>query len=78
MRDRHHETLVAGRGVGLLGAALLGALLLLAGPAGAAGIGPVEGGALPAPLPLLPPDNWWNLDIKCSRPVSPPRRPYLT
>jgi hypothetical protein len=63
MRDRHHEAPVAGRGVALVGAALLGALLLLAGPAGAAGIGPVEGGALPAPLPLFPPDNWWNLDI---------------
>ena len=22
-----------------------------------------QGGALPQPLPLLPPDNWWNLDI---------------
>jgi hypothetical protein len=63
MRDRHHKARVAGRGVGLLGAALLGALLLLAGPAVAAGIGPVEGGALPGPLPLFPPDNWWNLDI---------------
>ena len=63
MRDRQHEAPVARRGVGLLGAALLGVLLLLGGPAGAAGMGPVEGGALPAPLPLFPPDNWWNLDI---------------
>jgi hypothetical protein len=23
----------------------------------------VRGGALPQPLPLFPPDNWWNLDI---------------
>ena len=22
-----------------------------------------RGGALPQPLPLFPPDNWWNLDI---------------
>src|SRR5436309_3023487 len=21
------------------------------------------GGALPGPLPLFPPDNWWNLDV---------------
>jgi hypothetical protein len=36
----------------------------------AAGIGPVEGGALPGPLPLFPADNWWNLDIS-SAPVDP-------
>jgi hypothetical protein len=23
----------------------------------------LRGGALPQPLPLFPPDNWWNLDI---------------
>jgi hypothetical protein len=23
----------------------------------------IQGGALPPPLPLFPPDNWWNLDI---------------
>jgi len=23
----------------------------------------VQGGALPAPLPLFPPDNWWNVDV---------------
>jgi hypothetical protein len=28
------------------------------------------GGALPPPLPLLPPDNWWNLDISRA-PVDP-------
>ena len=30
----------------------------------------VRGGALPAPLPLLPPDNWWNVDISAA-PVDP-------
>ena len=29
-----------------------------------------RGGALPQPLPLFPPDNWWNLDIS-SWPVDP-------
>ena len=52
----------SGRAIALLGAILLWGLLL-PGPAAAAGIGPVEGGALPGPLPLFPPDNWWNLDI---------------
>jgi len=28
------------------------------------------GGALPPPLPLLPPDNWWNLDVS-GAPVDP-------
>jgi hypothetical protein len=28
------------------------------------------GGALPQPLPLFPPDNWWNLDIRAA-PVDP-------
>jgi len=29
----------------------------------AAAQGPVRGGELPAPLPLFPPDNWWNADV---------------
>src|SRR3989442_2594517 len=24
------------------------------------------GGALPGPLPLFPPDNWWNLDVSAA------------
>ena len=52
----------SGRAVALLAAILVWALVL-PGPAAAAGIGPVEGGALPGPLPLFPSDNWWNLDI---------------
>jgi hypothetical protein len=27
---------------------------------------PVRGGDLPAPLPLFPPDNWWNSDISAA------------
>jgi hypothetical protein len=28
--------------------------------------GPQRGGALPDPLPILPPDNWWNVDISAA------------
>src|SRR5256885_2298223 len=59
----------SGLAVTRLATALLGALLLV-GPAAAAGGGPVEGGALPGPLPLFPPDNWWNLDVS-GAPVDP-------
>ncbi len=38
--------------------------LFLAGPAFAQA--PVAGGALPGPLPLFPPDNWWNTDISAA------------
>jgi hypothetical protein len=31
---------------------------------------PARGGALPAPLPLFPPDNWWNADVSAA-PVDP-------
>ncbi|MCU1246678.1 MAG: hypothetical protein JWN02_2588, partial [Acidobacteria bacterium] len=31
---------------------------------------PVRGGALPAPLPLFPVNNWWNADVT-SAPVDP-------
>lgn len=31
---------------------------------------PERGGALPGPLPLFPPDNWWNLDISAA-PLDP-------
>jgi hypothetical protein len=31
---------------------------------------PTQGGPLPAPLPLFPPSNWWNLDISTA-PVDP-------
>jgi len=51
-------------GLGLWGGALV-VLALAAGPAS----GQVTlGGALPAPQPLFPPDNWWNVDVS-SAPV---------
>jgi hypothetical protein len=46
-----------------LAAALVVGLLLVPGLVAAAGLGPVEGGALPGPLPVFPPDNWWNTDV---------------
>ena len=51
-------------------AAVASGVLLFAASASAAGIGPVLGGALPGPLPLFPPDNWWNVDISAA-PVDP-------
>jgi hypothetical protein len=38
---------------------------------------PQQGGALPGPLPLFPPDNWWNVDIT-SAPVDPNSAAYIT
>lgn len=38
--------------------------------------GPVQGGPLPAPLPLFPSDNWWNTDIT-SAPVDPNSDAFL-
>src|SRR5256712_7284808 len=35
------------------------------------------GGALPAPLPLFPADNWWNLDIS-AWPVDPNSASYIS
>ena len=51
-------------------AVILSGLFLLASSASAAGLGPIQGGALPGPLPLFPPDNWWNVDISTA-PVDP-------
>ena len=36
----------------------------------AASPGPIQGGALPQPMPLFPAGNWWNLDISAA-PVDP-------
>jgi hypothetical protein len=41
----------------LTGAALLAAAIVVVRAAN------IQGGALPGPLPLFPPDNWWNIDI---------------
>jgi hypothetical protein len=37
---------------------------------------PVEGAPPPAPLPLFPPDNWWNADIS-SAPIDPSSATYI-
>lgn len=37
---------------------------------------PTRGGALPEPLPLFPPDNWWNADIS-NAPVDPNSAAFL-
>jgi predicted secreted protein len=50
------------------------ALFLAAGSAGAQA---VRGGPLPGPLPLFPPDSWWNLDIS-SAPVDPNSAAYIS
>src|SRR5215475_14974095 len=42
----------------------------------AAGQGAVRGGPLPQPLPLFPPDNWWNTDISAA-PLDPSSASYI-
>ncbi|HYK87590.1 MAG TPA: hypothetical protein VE398_02395 [Acidobacteriota bacterium] len=37
----------------------------------------ILGGSLPQPLPVFPPDNWWNLDIS-SAPVDPGSSSYIS
>jgi len=37
---------------------------------------PRQGAALPPPLPIFPPDNWWNLDISPA-PVDPSSASYI-
>src|SRR5262245_51179135 len=58
-------------------AILLSLLLLLPDAVMAAGLGPIQGGALPGPLPLFPSDNWWNLDIS-GAPVDPSSAAFIT
>jgi hypothetical protein len=41
------------------------------------GQGAVRGGPLPQPLPLFPPDNWWNTDITAA-PVDPNSAAFLS
>ena len=51
--------------------------LLLVGAFGTAlAQGPTQGGALPGPLPLLPADNWWNVDVS-QAPVDPASAAFL-
>jgi hypothetical protein len=56
----------------LAGCALLAALLAPPAPAQV-----VRGGALPAPLPLFPPDNWWNVDVS-GAPLDPGSAGFLS
>ncbi|HVQ29173.1 MAG TPA: hypothetical protein VMV21_06330, partial [Vicinamibacteria bacterium] len=42
---------------------LLCALAATALPAALAWAAATIGGPLPSPLPLFPPDNWWNVDV---------------
>jgi hypothetical protein len=44
--------------------------LLVSAPLVAQTTGVVRGGPLPGPLPLFPPDHWWNADIR-NAPVDP-------
>src|SRR5688500_13199801 len=53
--------------------AALVVLCLLSSPASAQII---RGGALPAPLPIHPPDHWWNVDISAA-PVDPNSTDFL-
>ncbi|MFL6198880.1 MAG: hypothetical protein ACJ76J_06870 [Thermoanaerobaculia bacterium] len=47
--------------------AALVALCLLSSPLSSPGFAQiVRGGALPAPLPIHPPDHWWNVDISAA------------
>ena len=48
----------------------------LAGGATRAAAQAIRNGALPDPLPLLPPDNWWNVDISAA-PVDPNSTNFL-
>jgi len=59
---RHFFLSLTRRGAALV--TVLIAAALFAGPLTAAyAMDAARGGALPQPLPLFPPDNWWNLDI---------------
>ncbi|HVT19330.1 MAG TPA: hypothetical protein VHQ90_24515 [Thermoanaerobaculia bacterium] len=60
---RRSPTTLRGRRRLATAAALAAVLSLAASLAGPAAAQVVRGGALPALLPLFPPDNWWNVDI---------------
>src|SRR5919109_1504633 len=55
----------------------LAAVLLTLSGGPAFGMDATIGGALPAPLPLFPADNWWNLDIS-AWPVDPNSASYIS
>ncbi len=49
---------------------------LVASPAAARAQGVSLGGTLPQPLPLFPPDNWWNLDVS-QAPLDPNSQSFI-
>jgi hypothetical protein len=53
-----------------------GLMAVLLGSRGASGQA-VQGGPLPGPLPLFPPNNWWNLDVSAA-PVDPGSDAFIT
>ena len=57
----------------LLLAASLGLFAATGAIAQCPAVVPAQGGALPAPLPLFPADNWWNADISARRSTPTPR-----
>src|SRR5262245_19923379 len=81
MRRRSVMSDRSGKGRGLrrsvIRLTLVCALLLLVGSSNAVGLGPIQGGALPGPLPLFPADNWWNVDISAA-PVDPNSSSFIT
>src|SRR3954453_8584917 len=52
-------------------------LLSLVMASAAAAQPPQRGGALPQPLPLFPPGNWWNTDISAA-PVDPMSAAFIS
>jgi len=52
------------------------AVLAVLGGISCAVAAPTIGGAIPGPLPIFPPDNWWNLDISAA-PVDPASATYI-
>jgi hypothetical protein len=53
------------------------AAALIAVAASPAAAEAIRNGPLPVPLPLFPPDNWWNLDIAAA-PLDPASAAYIT
>ena len=62
------------REAGRVRLALMLSVMILAPLAAPAEV--IRGGRLPVPLPLLPPSNWWNLDISTA-PLDPASAAYI-
>jgi len=70
-RPRGLSLFVALLTVVLLGSALDAPII------GSVSAAPTIGGPIPGPLPVFPPDNWWNLDISTA-PVDPASATYIS